>query len=169
MFVVQFHIAHLYEIQVSPSFPSLSSINYFCLVIDGNAWDHVHALWGEVGAERSARVTIATGERGCRGVAEASLLPERSLQYHMTEKICHVDLRTKAVQWPSALLVSQKRYRVAKEAYESLLQTENLPAQVKAATLQQLGKSALIVCTLINICGVSSVTTEYHFSSSTLQ
>uniref|UniRef100_A0A4W5RNS6 [histone H3]-trimethyl-L-lysine(27) demethylase n=1 Tax=Hucho hucho TaxID=62062 RepID=A0A4W5RNS6_9TELE len=27
----------------------------------------------------------------------------------------------------------------AKEAYESLLQTENLPAQVKAATLQQLG------------------------------
>ncbi|XP_051996253.1 lysine-specific demethylase 6A-like isoform X1 [Xyrauchen texanus] len=33
----------------------------------------------------------------------------------------------------------QKRYRTAKEAYESLLQTENLPAQVKAATLQQLG------------------------------
>ncbi|XP_058260189.1 histone demethylase UTY-like isoform X3 [Hemibagrus wyckioides] len=33
----------------------------------------------------------------------------------------------------------QKRYRVAKEAYESLLQTENLPTQVKAATLQQLG------------------------------
>ncbi|XP_051986357.1 lysine (K)-specific demethylase 6A, like isoform X2 [Xyrauchen texanus] len=33
----------------------------------------------------------------------------------------------------------QKRYRTAKEAYESLLQTENLPAQVKAATFQQLG------------------------------
>ncbi|XP_047669031.1 lysine-specific demethylase 6A-like isoform X7 [Tachysurus fulvidraco] len=33
----------------------------------------------------------------------------------------------------------QKRYRAAKEAYESLLQTENLPTQVKAATLQQLG------------------------------
>uniref|UniRef100_A0A674EXD8 [histone H3]-trimethyl-L-lysine(27) demethylase n=1 Tax=Salmo trutta TaxID=8032 RepID=A0A674EXD8_SALTR len=33
----------------------------------------------------------------------------------------------------------QKRYRAAKEAYESLLQTENLPAQVKASTLQQLG------------------------------
>uniref|UniRef100_A0AAR2LN45 [histone H3]-trimethyl-L-lysine(27) demethylase n=1 Tax=Pygocentrus nattereri TaxID=42514 RepID=A0AAR2LN45_PYGNA len=33
----------------------------------------------------------------------------------------------------------QKRYRAAKEAYESLLKTENLPAQVKAATLQQLG------------------------------
>ncbi|XP_065128522.2 lysine (K)-specific demethylase 6A, like isoform X1 [Paramisgurnus dabryanus] len=33
----------------------------------------------------------------------------------------------------------QKRYRGAKEAYESLLQTDNLPAQVKAATLQQLG------------------------------
>uniref|UniRef100_A0A4W5KYB8 [histone H3]-trimethyl-L-lysine(27) demethylase n=1 Tax=Hucho hucho TaxID=62062 RepID=A0A4W5KYB8_9TELE len=29
--------------------------------------------------------------------------------------------------------------RAAKEAYESLLQTENLPAQVKATTLQQLG------------------------------
>ncbi|XP_010891463.3 lysine-specific demethylase 6A-like isoform X4 [Esox lucius] len=33
----------------------------------------------------------------------------------------------------------QKRYRAAKEAYESLLKTENLPAQVKATTLQQLG------------------------------
>ncbi|KAE8278478.1 Lysine-specific demethylase 6A [Larimichthys crocea] len=33
----------------------------------------------------------------------------------------------------------QKRYRAAKEAYESLLQTEELPAQVKATTLQQLG------------------------------
>uniref|UniRef100_A0A3Q3K7G2 [histone H3]-trimethyl-L-lysine(27) demethylase n=1 Tax=Monopterus albus TaxID=43700 RepID=A0A3Q3K7G2_MONAL len=31
------------------------------------------------------------------------------------------------------------QYRAAKEAYESLLQTENLPAQVKATTLQQLG------------------------------
>ncbi|KAF1371744.1 hypothetical protein PFLUV_G00272280 [Perca fluviatilis] len=33
----------------------------------------------------------------------------------------------------------QKRYRAAKEAYESLLQTDDLPAQVKATTLQQLG------------------------------
>ncbi|CAL8288965.1 unnamed protein product [Lota lota] len=33
----------------------------------------------------------------------------------------------------------QKRYRAAKDAYESLLQTEDLPAQVKATTLQQLG------------------------------
>ncbi|XP_057192975.1 lysine-specific demethylase 6A isoform X1 [Triplophysa rosa] len=33
----------------------------------------------------------------------------------------------------------QKKYRIAKEAYESLLQTDNLPAQVKATTLQQLG------------------------------
>ncbi|KAI9525856.1 Lysine-specific demethylase 6A [Dissostichus eleginoides] len=33
----------------------------------------------------------------------------------------------------------QKRYRAAKEAYESLLQAEDLPAQVKATTLQQLG------------------------------
>uniref|UniRef100_A0A8C4IVZ2 [histone H3]-trimethyl-L-lysine(27) demethylase n=1 Tax=Dicentrarchus labrax TaxID=13489 RepID=A0A8C4IVZ2_DICLA len=35
--------------------------------------------------------------------------------------------------------LSKKKYRAAKEAYESLLQTENLPAQVKATTLQQLG------------------------------
>lgn len=33
----------------------------------------------------------------------------------------------------------QKKYRAAKEAYERLLQTEDLPAQVKATTLQQLG------------------------------
>ncbi|XP_056145335.1 lysine-specific demethylase 6A [Lampris incognitus] len=33
----------------------------------------------------------------------------------------------------------QKKYRAAKEAYESLLQTEDLPPQVKATTLQQLG------------------------------
>lgn len=39
------------------------------------------------------------------------------------------------------LLHIQKRYRAAKEAYESLLQTEDLPAQVKATTLQQLGKT----------------------------
>uniref|UniRef100_A0A8L0DP17 [histone H3]-trimethyl-L-lysine(27) demethylase n=1 Tax=Oncorhynchus mykiss TaxID=8022 RepID=A0A8L0DP17_ONCMY len=32
-----------------------------------------------------------------------------------------------------------QKFRAAKEAYENLLQTENLPAQVKAATLQQLG------------------------------
>uniref|UniRef100_A0A671QUF9 [histone H3]-trimethyl-L-lysine(27) demethylase n=1 Tax=Sinocyclocheilus anshuiensis TaxID=1608454 RepID=A0A671QUF9_9TELE len=32
-----------------------------------------------------------------------------------------------------------RKYRIAKEAYESLLQTENLPVQVKATTLQQLG------------------------------
>uniref|UniRef100_A0A8C1PNE7 [histone H3]-trimethyl-L-lysine(27) demethylase n=1 Tax=Cyprinus carpio TaxID=7962 RepID=A0A8C1PNE7_CYPCA len=39
----------------------------------------------------------------------------------------------------SGFVASQKRYRAAKEAYESLLQTEDLPAQVKAATFQQLG------------------------------
>ncbi|CAI5638007.1 unnamed protein product [Oreochromis niloticus] len=33
----------------------------------------------------------------------------------------------------------QKKYRASKEAYESLLQTEDLPVQVKATTLQQLG------------------------------
>uniref|UniRef100_A0AAZ3QPT0 [histone H3]-trimethyl-L-lysine(27) demethylase n=1 Tax=Oncorhynchus tshawytscha TaxID=74940 RepID=A0AAZ3QPT0_ONCTS len=38
----------------------------------------------------------------------------------------------------------QKKFRTAKEAYENLLQTENLPAQVKAATLQQLGKSSFL-------------------------
>uniref|UniRef100_A0A669F4G9 [histone H3]-trimethyl-L-lysine(27) demethylase n=1 Tax=Oreochromis niloticus TaxID=8128 RepID=A0A669F4G9_ORENI len=32
-----------------------------------------------------------------------------------------------------------KKYRASKEAYESLLQTEDLPVQVKATTLQQLG------------------------------
>lgn len=45
---------------------------------------------------------------------------------------------------PLPLLCMQKKYRVAKEAYESLLQTENLPAQVKATTLQQLGKYPFI-------------------------
>uniref|UniRef100_A0A673JRT9 [histone H3]-trimethyl-L-lysine(27) demethylase n=1 Tax=Sinocyclocheilus rhinocerous TaxID=307959 RepID=A0A673JRT9_9TELE len=34
---------------------------------------------------------------------------------------------------------AESKYRAAKEAYESLLQTEDLPAQVKAATFQQLG------------------------------
>ncbi|KAM9486728.1 lysine-specific demethylase 6A isoform 1-T1 [Clarias gariepinus] len=33
----------------------------------------------------------------------------------------------------------QKKYRAAKDAYENLLRTENLPVQVKATTLQQLG------------------------------
>nr|XP_043875984.1 lysine-specific demethylase 6A isoform X3 [Solea senegalensis] len=33
----------------------------------------------------------------------------------------------------------QKKHRAAKEAYERVLQTDDLPAQVKAATLQQLG------------------------------
>lgn len=42
---------------------------------------------------------------------------------------------------PLFLLLIQKRYRAAKEAYESLLQTDDLPAQVKATTLQQLGKT----------------------------
>uniref|UniRef100_A0A8C7CKR1 [histone H3]-trimethyl-L-lysine(27) demethylase n=1 Tax=Oncorhynchus kisutch TaxID=8019 RepID=A0A8C7CKR1_ONCKI len=40
---------------------------------------------------------------------------------------------------PISLYYTQKKFRTAKEAYENLLQTENLPAQVKAATLQQLG------------------------------
>uniref|UniRef100_A0A3Q3VW36 [histone H3]-trimethyl-L-lysine(27) demethylase n=1 Tax=Mola mola TaxID=94237 RepID=A0A3Q3VW36_MOLML len=46
----------------------------------------------------------------------------------------------KLVQFHIAHLYEiQKKYRAAKEAYESLLQTENLPAKVKATTLQQLG------------------------------
>uniref|UniRef100_A0A4W5PVZ2 [histone H3]-trimethyl-L-lysine(27) demethylase n=1 Tax=Hucho hucho TaxID=62062 RepID=A0A4W5PVZ2_9TELE len=40
---------------------------------------------------------------------------------------------------PCTLSKAESKYRAAKEAYESLLQTENLPAQVKATTLQQLG------------------------------
>uniref|UniRef100_A0AAZ3PAT3 [histone H3]-trimethyl-L-lysine(27) demethylase n=1 Tax=Oncorhynchus tshawytscha TaxID=74940 RepID=A0AAZ3PAT3_ONCTS len=45
------------------------------------------------------------------------------------------------IQFHIAHLYEIQRYRAAKEAYETLLQTENLPAQVKATTLQQLGKT----------------------------
>ncbi|XP_016420037.1 histone demethylase UTY-like [Sinocyclocheilus rhinocerous] len=52
----------------------------------------------------------------------------------------HCSLSKAEIQFHIAHLYEiQKRYRAAKEAYESLLQTEDLPAQVKAATLQQLG------------------------------
>ncbi|XP_066520691.1 lysine (K)-specific demethylase 6A, like isoform X2 [Hoplias malabaricus] len=52
----------------------------------------------------------------------------------------HCTLSKAEIQFHIAHLYEiQKRYRAAKEAYESLLKTENLPAQVKAATLQQLG------------------------------
>ncbi|XP_073472372.1 lysine-specific demethylase 6A isoform X2 [Aquarana catesbeiana] len=37
------------------------------------------------------------------------------------------------------LYETQRKYHAAKEAYEQLLQTENLPTQVKATVLQQLG------------------------------
>ncbi|XP_062040716.1 lysine-specific demethylase 6A-like isoform X3 [Lepus europaeus] len=37
------------------------------------------------------------------------------------------------------LYETQKKYETAKEAYEQLLQTENLPTRVKATVLQQLG------------------------------
>uniref|UniRef100_A0A7N9ANX3 [histone H3]-trimethyl-L-lysine(27) demethylase n=1 Tax=Mastacembelus armatus TaxID=205130 RepID=A0A7N9ANX3_9TELE len=40
---------------------------------------------------------------------------------------------------PCTLSKAESKYRAAKEAYEGLLQTEDLPAQVKATTLQQLG------------------------------
>ncbi|KTG42949.1 hypothetical protein cypCar_00027438 [Cyprinus carpio] len=56
----------------------------------------------------------------------------------------HCSLSKAEIQFHIAHLYEiQKRYRAAKEAYESLLQTEDLPAQVKAATLQQLGKNML--------------------------
>uniref|UniRef100_A0A7N6BU72 [histone H3]-trimethyl-L-lysine(27) demethylase n=1 Tax=Anabas testudineus TaxID=64144 RepID=A0A7N6BU72_ANATE len=42
--------------------------------------------------------------------------------------------KAESKQYPCSI-----KYRAAKEAYESLLQTEDLPAQVKATTLQQLG------------------------------
>ncbi|XP_052414148.1 lysine-specific demethylase 6A-like isoform X4 [Carassius gibelio] len=52
----------------------------------------------------------------------------------------HCSLSRAEIQFHIAHLYEiQKRYRAAKEAYESLLQTEDLPAQVKAVTLQQLG------------------------------
>ncbi|XP_016421874.1 lysine (K)-specific demethylase 6A, like [Sinocyclocheilus rhinocerous] len=52
----------------------------------------------------------------------------------------HCTLSKAEIQFHIAHLYEiQKRYRAAKEAYESLLQTEDLPAQVKAATFQQLG------------------------------
>ncbi|KAF7711314.1 lysine (K)-specific demethylase 6A, like isoform X1 [Silurus meridionalis] len=52
----------------------------------------------------------------------------------------HCTLSKAEIQFHIAHLYEiQKRYRAAKEAYESLLQTENLPTQVKAATFQQLG------------------------------
>uniref|UniRef100_A0A3B4Y1U2 [histone H3]-trimethyl-L-lysine(27) demethylase n=1 Tax=Seriola lalandi dorsalis TaxID=1841481 RepID=A0A3B4Y1U2_SERLL len=47
--------------------------------------------------------------------------------------------KAESKQCPSFIMCVCKRYRAAKEAYESLLQTEDLPAQVKATTLQQLG------------------------------
>uniref|UniRef100_A0A3B4BCG0 [histone H3]-trimethyl-L-lysine(27) demethylase n=1 Tax=Periophthalmus magnuspinnatus TaxID=409849 RepID=A0A3B4BCG0_9GOBI len=40
---------------------------------------------------------------------------------------------------PCTLSKAESKYRAAKEAYEALLQTEDLPARVKATTLQQLG------------------------------
>jgi len=40
---------------------------------------------------------------------------------------------------PFTFFLLQRKYHSAKEAYEQLLQIENLPAQVKATVLQQLG------------------------------
>ncbi len=58
----------------------------------------------------------------------------------------------------SVFVVSQKRYRAAKEAYESLLQTEDLPAQVKASTLQQLGKNRQTPVSAHDVC----LSASYH-------
>lgn len=46
------------------------------------------------------------------------------------------------------LYETQRKYHSAKEAYEQLLQTENLPIQVKATVLQQLGMET-ILCTVV--------------------
>uniref|UniRef100_A0A4W4H2Z4 [histone H3]-trimethyl-L-lysine(27) demethylase n=1 Tax=Electrophorus electricus TaxID=8005 RepID=A0A4W4H2Z4_ELEEL len=51
----------------------------------------------------------------------------------------HCTLSKAESKYHNSELSSCSRYRAAKEAYESLLQTENLPTQVKAASLQQLG------------------------------
>uniref|UniRef100_A0A8B9K1Y6 [histone H3]-trimethyl-L-lysine(27) demethylase n=1 Tax=Astyanax mexicanus TaxID=7994 RepID=A0A8B9K1Y6_ASTMX len=51
---------------------------------------------------------------------------------------CTLSKAESKYQKPNFTMIS-KKYRAAKEAYESLLQTEDLPAQVKATTLQQLG------------------------------
>uniref|UniRef100_A0A8B9RBB8 [histone H3]-trimethyl-L-lysine(27) demethylase n=1 Tax=Astyanax mexicanus TaxID=7994 RepID=A0A8B9RBB8_ASTMX len=50
---------------------------------------------------------------------------------------CTLSKAESKYQKPNFTMIS--KYRAAKEAYESLLQTEDLPAQVKATTLQQLG------------------------------
>ncbi|CAB1329059.1 unnamed protein product [Coregonus sp. 'balchen'] len=65
---------------------------------------------------------VIYGEREEAHLPSAHTTPVTDVQFH----IAH-------------LYELQKKFRAAKEAYESLLQTENLPAQVKAATLRQLG------------------------------
>uniref|UniRef100_A0A671QB15 [histone H3]-trimethyl-L-lysine(27) demethylase n=1 Tax=Sinocyclocheilus anshuiensis TaxID=1608454 RepID=A0A671QB15_9TELE len=76
-----------------------------------------------------------------------------------------------------AHLYEIQRYRAAKEACESLLQTEDLPAQVKAATLQQLGKNmphqehlCLLMISLLSCFGLNTfiVNTRSFFCSAQL-
>ncbi|XP_036281504.1 histone demethylase UTY isoform X2 [Pipistrellus kuhlii] len=67
---------------------------------------------------------------------------ESSLKHFQLALIdCHPCTLSKVeIQFHIAhLYETQKKYHFAKEAYEQLLQTENLPAQVKATILQQLG------------------------------
>ncbi|XP_078514437.1 lysine-specific demethylase 6A isoform X2 [Lissotriton helveticus] len=60
-------------------------------------------------------------------------------------KLAMVDCNSSTLSKPEIqfhiahLYETQRKYHSAKEAYEQLLQTENLPAQVKATVLQQLG------------------------------
>uniref|UniRef100_A0A8C7V8B2 [histone H3]-trimethyl-L-lysine(27) demethylase n=1 Tax=Oncorhynchus mykiss TaxID=8022 RepID=A0A8C7V8B2_ONCMY len=63
------------------------------------------------------------------------LMFKGNTDYESSLKVCTAN--TTAIS--TTIISTTKKFRAAKEAYESLLQTENLPAQVKATTLQQLG------------------------------
>ncbi|XP_056682070.1 lysine-specific demethylase 6A isoform X5 [Monodelphis domestica] len=64
-----------------------------------------------------------------------------SMHFHLALVDCNpCTLSNAEIQFHIAhLYETQRKYHSAKEAYEQLLQTENLPAQVKATVLQQLG------------------------------
>uniref|UniRef100_A0A674CNR2 [histone H3]-trimethyl-L-lysine(27) demethylase n=1 Tax=Salmo trutta TaxID=8032 RepID=A0A674CNR2_SALTR len=63
------------------------------------------------------------------------LMFKGNTDYESSLKVCTANTATIR----TTVISTTKKFRAAKEAYESLLQTENLPAQVKATTLQQLG------------------------------
>lgn len=88
---------------------------------------------GGNGRLRSAGVAMETRKSAPLFCMLMVLLPFRQCRGRVTTFVLSLSIHS------STPPLSQKRYRAAKEAYESLLQTEDLPAQVKAATLQQLG------------------------------